>query len=161
MYTLTNNDQKYATLCTQKCIKVIINLKPKPLPVIRIIIKLVDQFLRFLRASECLLGAIRVIQVPLQDQLGCPEASLRLQLILRASMNMNFLLHKPILLPSSVKPQLQPQLPAKAKLAELQPYFAFHPPPPPPVSVDFKLHLGQASSSSQSWLSKQPQLVGN
>ena len=35
------------------------------------------------------------------------------------------------ILPSSVKPQQQPQLPAAAKLAELQPYFAFHPPPPP------------------------------
>ena len=33
------------------------------------------------------------------------------------------------LLPSSAKPQQQPQLPAAAKL---QPYFAFHPPPPPP-----------------------------
>ena len=30
------------------------------------------------------------------------------------------------LLPSSVKPQLQPQLPAEAKLAELQPYFVLH-----------------------------------
>ena len=33
------------------------------------------------------------------------------------------------LLPSSAKPQQQLQLPAAAKLAELQPYFAFHPPP--------------------------------
>ena len=32
-----------------------------------------------------------------------------------------------IILPSSAKPQQQPQLPAAAKLAELQPYFAFHP----------------------------------
>ena len=32
--------------------------------------------------------------------------------------------------PSSVKPQLHPLLPAAAKLAELQPYFAFHPPTP-------------------------------
>ena len=36
-----------------------------------------------------------------------------------------------LLLPSSVKPQQQPQLPAAAKLAELQPYFAIHPPPLP------------------------------
>ena len=33
--------------------------------------------------------------------------------------------------------QLQPQLPAAAKLAELQPYFAFHPPPPPPRASRF------------------------
>ena len=32
---------------------------------------------------------------------------------------------------------------------------------PPPMSVDFKLHFTQASSSSQSWLSKQTQLVGS
>ena len=31
-------------------------------------------------------------------------------------------------MPSSAKPQQQPQLPAAAKLAELKPYFAFHPP---------------------------------
>ena len=31
----------------------------------------------------------------------------------------------------------------------------------PPVPVDSKLQLGQASSSSHSWLSKQPQLVGS
>ena len=45
-----------------------------------------------------------------------------------------------------------------AKLAELQPYFAFHPRPlpfPPPMPVDSKLQLGD------SWLSKQPQLVGS
>ena len=71
-----------------------------------------------------------------------------------------FLFFSPFL-PSSVKPQLQPQLPAAAKLAELQPYFAFHPPTHPPVPVDFQLHLGQASSSSHSWLRKQPKLVGN
>ena len=35
-------------------------------------------------------------------------------------------------LPSSAKPQQELQLPAAAKLAELQPYFVFHPPPPPP-----------------------------
>ena len=40
-------------------------------------------------------------------------------------------------LPSSVKPQLQPQLPAEAKLADLQPYFVIH--PPTPVPVDSKL----------------------
>ena len=72
-----------------------------------------------------------------------------------------------LILPSSVKPQLQPQLLAAAKLAELQPYYAFHPPTPTPhppthpVPVDSKLQLGQASSSSNSWLSKQPQLVGS
>ena len=64
-----------------------------------------------------------------------------------------------LVLPSSAKPQQQPQLPAAAKLAELQPYFAFH--PPPPVPVDSELQLSQASSSSHSWLSKQPQLVGS
>ena len=37
------------------------------------------------------------------------------------------------LLPSSVKPQL----PAAAKLAELQPYFAFHPPAPTPRASRF------------------------
>ena len=36
-----------------------------------------------------------------------------------------------------------------------------YPPPLPPVPVDFKLQLGQASSSSNSWFSKQLQLVGS
>ena len=49
-------------------------------PSVAIIIKLVDQF-GYLGASECYLGAIRVIQVLLQDWLGCPEASLRLQVL--------------------------------------------------------------------------------
>ena len=65
------------------------------------------------------------------------------------------------LLSSSAKPQL----PAAAKLAELQPNFAFHPPPPPPppppVPVDSKLQLGEASSSNHSWISKQPKPVGS
>ena len=51
-------------------------------------------------------------------------------------------------------------LSAAAKLAELQPYFAFHM-PPPPVPVDSKMQLGKASSYSHSCLSKQPQLVGS
>ena len=68
------------------------------------------------------------------------------------------------ILPSSVKPKLQPQLLAEAKLAELQHYFVFHPPTHPPpthVPVDSKLQLGKASRSSHSWLSKQPQLGGS
>ena len=41
------------------------------------------------------------------------------------------------LLPSSAKPQQQPELPAAAKLAELQSYFVFHLPPPPRASRFF------------------------
>ena len=58
-------------------------------------------------------------------------------------------------MPRSVKPQLQSQLPAAAKLAELQPCFAFHSPTPIPVPVDSMLQLTQASNQNHSWLSKQ------
>ena len=37
----------------------------------------------------CYLRAIRVNQGPIKDQLGCPEASRRLQVPLQASMNIN------------------------------------------------------------------------
>ena len=37
----------------------------------------------------CYLRAIRVNQGPIKDQLGCPEASRRLQVPLQASMNSN------------------------------------------------------------------------
>ena len=37
----------------------------------------------------CYLRAIRVNQGPIKDQLGCPEASQRLQVPLQASMNIN------------------------------------------------------------------------
>ena len=42
----------------------------------------------------CYLRAIRVNQGPIKDQLGCPEASRRLQVLLQASMNINLFTFK-------------------------------------------------------------------
>ena len=58
------------------------------------------------------------------------------------------------LLPSSAKPQQQPQL--QPSWLSLSLILHFIHPPTHPVPVDSKLQLGQDSSSSPSWLSKQP-----
>ena len=54
------------------------------------------------------------------------------------------------ILPSSAKPSCQPQLPAAAKLAELQPYFAFHlPTHPHPHPCQQILSCSQAKLPAQ------------